>query len=94
MPDDLKTLFTQNPAPTPSADLAGRILAAAASQTPLDAANDRKPWLWTAAAGIAATVMAGLFVLGTQPSEAELWAEQAELAGFGDLYSWVEGETQ
>ena len=94
MPDDIKTLFAHSSTPAPSADLTDRILAAAATQAPLKAANDRKPWLWSAAAGIAATIMAGLFVLGSQPSEDELWAEQAELAGFGDLYSWVEGEAQ
>jgi copper(I)-binding protein len=80
--------------PAPRADLAATILTAAQSQTPVEAANDRKPFfsnkgVWSAAAGIAATLVAGFFVMNSQPDEAELWAAQADLAGFGDLYEWV-----
>ncbi|MEL6686913.1 MAG: hypothetical protein AAFP97_04760 [Pseudomonadota bacterium] len=89
---ELTSLFADSRVPAPSADLADRIVAAAKDQAPLTAANDRKPWIWTAAAGIAATLVAGVFVMTQQPSEAELWADQADQAGFGDLYEWVYSE--
>lgn len=96
MPEDMKQLFDSSVVPAPRADLSDRIMAAASAQTPLAAANDRKPWfqrptLWSAAAGIAATMVAGLFVLSSQPSEADLWASHAEDTGFSDLYAWVDG---
>lgn len=94
MSDDLKTLFENSAVPAARSDLSDCIMAHASTLKPLHAANDRKPWIWTAAAGIAATLMAGFFVMNMQSSESELWAKQAETAGFGDLYSWVDGETQ
>ena len=92
MDQELTSLFSESRVPAPSTDLAARIVAAAQDQEPLTAANDRKHWIWTAAAGIAATLVAGVFVMTQQPSEAELWADQADLAGFGDLYEWVYAE--
>lgn len=94
MPDDLKTLFEASTVPVPRAELSDRIFTAATQQAPLEAANDRvslfrRPAFLSAVTGIAATLVAGLFVLGTQPSEAELWAAQADASGFGDLYDWV-----
>lgn len=89
---EMRALFADSPVPAPSANLADRIEAAAQTQAPLSAANDRKPWLWSAAAGIAATLVAGAFILTQQPSESELWAAQADQAGFGDLYEWVHSE--
>lgn len=99
MPDDMTSLFKDSAVPTPRLDLADRIMSAAQDQAPLAAANDRKPWtlstrLWSGAAGIAATLMIGLFVLSNQPGEAELWATHADDAGFSDLYAWVDGEPQ
>lgn len=98
MPDDIQSLFEASAVPAPRADLSDRIMAAATAEQPA-AANDRQPWarkpaLWSAAAGIAATVVAGLLVLSSQPNDAELWAEQADAAGFADLYAWVDGDTQ
>lgn len=95
MPEDINALFETSAVPAPRADLSDRIMAAAHVQTPLEAANDHTPWtrnarVWSAAAGIAATMVAGFFVLSSQPSEAELWATHAEDAGFGDLYAWVD----
>lgn len=89
---EFRTLFAESEVPAPRVNLMDEILAAAQEQAPLQAANDRKPWIWTAAAGIAATLVAGAFVLTQQPSEAELWAAQADQAGFGDLYEWVYAE--
>lgn len=96
MPEDMKQLFETSAVPAPRADLSDRIMAAAHVQTPLLAANDRKPWfqrsgIWSAAAGVAATMVAGFFILSSQPSEAELWASHAEDTGFSDLYAWVDG---
>ncbi|MEM7678823.1 MAG: hypothetical protein AAF449_22805 [Myxococcota bacterium] len=97
MSDDLKTLFDTSTVPAPRAELIDRILTEARTQAPLEAANDRlplfrRPTVISAAAGIAATLVAGLFVFGNQPNEAELWAAQAEASGFGDLYEWVYSE--
>jgi len=92
MSEDMQNLFDSSTVPAPRGALTDRIMAAAATQTPLPAANDRKPWLWSAAAGVAATLVAGFFVLSSQPSEAELWAAQADAAGFGELYAWVDAE--
>lgn len=97
MPDDMTSLFKDSAVPAPRGDLADRIMTAVGEQEPLAAANDRKPWalstrLWSGAAGIAATLMVGLFVLNSQPGEAELWATHADDAGFGELYAWVDGE--
>lgn len=97
MPDDLKHLFDNSAVPAPRADLADRIMAAAQAQDPLTAANDRKPWFqrsgtWSAFAGIAATLVAGFFVMNSEPDEAELWAAQADEAGFAELYAWVDGD--
>ena len=89
---EMDALFAKSQTPAPRADLADRIVQAAQDQTPLQAANDRKPLVWTAAAGIAATLVAGVFVMTQQPSEAELWAAQADETGFGDLYEWVYSE--
>lgn len=89
---EMDALFGKSQTPVPRADLADRIVQAAQDQTPLQAANDRKPWVWTAAAGIAATLVAGVFVMTQQPSDAELWAAQADESGFGDLYEWVYSE--
>jgi len=99
MPDDMKHLFDNSAVPTPRADLADRIMAAAQVQDPLASANDRKPWFqssgaWSAFAGIAATLVAGFFVMNSQPDEAELWAAHADAAGFADLYAWVDGDTE
>jgi hypothetical protein len=94
MPDDLKTLFQNSDVPAPRADLTDRIVAAALEQPALNAANDRRPLLWTALAGIAATLVAGLLVFNSQPSDTELWAANADAAGFGDLYEWVEGDIE
>lgn len=93
MSEDFGKLFKDSAAPAPRADLTDRIMAAAKAQTPLPAANDRKPWVWTALAGIAATLVAGFFVFSSQPDDTELWASEAAAAGFGDLYSWVNDET-
>lgn len=95
MPEDMKQLFDTSVVPAPRADLSDRIIAAAQAQVPLIAANDRKPWfqnsgIWSAAAGIAATLVAGIFVISSQPNEAELWAEHADVTGFGELYAWVD----
>jgi hypothetical protein len=97
MPEDMKQLFGASAVPAPRADLSDRIMAAAQAQTLLNAANDRKPWfqnsvVWSAAAGIAATLVAGFFVISSQPNEAELWAAHADEAGFAELYAWVDGE--
>ncbi|MGJ8558783.1 MAG: hypothetical protein ACSHX3_00965 [Litorimonas sp.] len=97
MPEEMKQLFETSAVPAPRADLSDRIMAAAQAQVPLDAANDRKPWfrnsgILSAAAGIAATLVAGFFVLSSQPSEAELWAAEADAAGFGELYAWVDSD--
>ena len=89
---EMRSLFANSEVPAPASDLADRTVAAAKDQAPLSAANDRKPWIWTAAAGIAATLVAGAFILTQQPSESELWAAQADQAGFGDLYEWVHSE--
>ncbi len=88
-PDDLDALFAASRTPAPRAGLADRIAEASVSSPPLIAANDRKPLVWGALAGIAATLVAGVLVLVNQPSEAELWAAQADDAGFGELYDWV-----
>ena len=89
---EMRSLFARSDVPAPTSDLSDRIVAAAKDQAPLTAANDRKPWIWTAAAGIAATLVAGVFIVTQQPSESELWAAQADQAGFGDLYEWVHSE--
>ena len=89
---EMRSLFASSNVPAPASDLSDRIVAAAKDQAPLTAANDRKPWIWTAAAGIAATLVAGVFIVTQQPSESELWAAQADQAGFGDLYEWVHSE--
>jgi len=99
MPEDMKILFNESAVPAPRPDLADHILSAAADQAPLSAANDRKPWalsprLWSGVAGIAAMLVVGLFVIGNQPTEADLWAAQADDAGFGELYAWVDGQPQ
>lgn len=99
MPEDMKSLFDESAVPAPRPDLADRILSAAGDQSPLSAANDREPWalstrLWSGAAGIAAMLVVGLFVMGNQPTEADLWAAQADNAGFSELYAWVDGEPQ
>jgi hypothetical protein len=95
----MKSLFDESAVPAPRPDLADRILLDASDQAPLTAANDRKPWalstrMWSGAAGIAAMLVVGLFVIGNQPTEADLWAAQANDAGFGELYAWVDGEPQ
>lgn len=97
MPEDMKQLFDSSVVPAPRTDLSDRIMATAQDQAPLAAANDRKPWfqnsgVWGAAAGIAATLVAGFFVLSSQPNEAELWAAEAHAAGFGELYAWVDSD--
>ncbi|GHA96065.1 hypothetical protein GCM10009069_18760 [Algimonas arctica] len=97
MPDDLKQIFETSVVPAPRADLSERIIAATQAQAPLMAANDRKPWFQnsgflSAAAGIAATVVAGFFVISSQPNEAELWAAHADVTGFGELYAWVDAD--
>jgi hypothetical protein len=90
--DDLDALFAESSTPAPRADLTDRIMAAAQAQTPLHAANDRNPLIWGAMAGIAATLIAGVMFVTGQPDEAELWAAQADAAGFGELYEWTYGE--
>lgn len=97
MPDDMKHLFDNSVVPAPRADLSDRIMAATQNQAPLTAANDRKPWfqnagILSAVTGIAATLVAGFFVLSSQPNEAELWAAEADAAGFGELYAWVDSD--
>lgn len=96
MHDDLKDLFETSSVPAPRADLADSIVATALNQAPLDAANDRSLWqhkgLWGGFAAIAATLVAGAFLLTGQPSEAELWASDADESGFGELYAWVYAE--
>jgi len=93
MSENFETLFKDSAVPAPRTDLTDRIMAAAKAQMPRQAANDRKPWIWTALAGIAATLVAGFFVMSSQPDDTELWASEADAAGFGDLYSWVNSET-
>ncbi|MGB3457460.1 MAG: hypothetical protein WBG08_14500 [Litorimonas sp.] len=97
-PDDLDALFRGSDVPAPRADLSDRIAQAALALEAPNAANDphpvRRPVFWGALAGIAATLVAGALVLVNQPSEAELWAAQAETAGFGDLYEWVGADLQ
>ncbi|MEM7727823.1 MAG: hypothetical protein AAF311_00960 [Pseudomonadota bacterium] len=93
-PDDLDTLFADSRVPEMHSELTDRIVLASRDVLPPQAANDRKPVIWGAMAGIAATLVAGALVLTNQPSEAELWAAQAEDAGFGDLYEWVGADTQ
>lgn len=97
--DELSDLFQNSHVPTPRADLTDRIVAAARTEPPLQAANDRKPLIWSAVAGIAATIVGGLIFMTGQPTEgepwaaeSEQWASEAEAAGFGDLYAWVDGD--
>ncbi|GLQ21057.1 hypothetical protein ACFFUB_07155 [Algimonas porphyrae] len=96
MPDPIETAFARSSTPAPRADLADRIMSAARDQAPLDAANDHGFWhgktLWAGMTGIAATLVAGFFVMNSQPSDAELWASHADQSGFGDLYEWVYAE--
>lgn len=97
MPDNMKNLFDNSVVPAPRADLSDRIMAAMQDQTPLTAANDRKPWfrnagVLSAATGIAATLVAGFFMLTRQPNEADLWAAEANAAGFAELYAWVDSD--
>ena len=92
MSDDLKALFESSRVPTPSAGLPDRIVAAA----PARAANDnprralRAAGLGTVAAGLAFAFLA----LSPAPEPAEDWAHYAEASGFGELYAWVEGDTE
>lgn len=101
MPDTLETLFAQSDTPAPRGDLSERIMSAARdqalaqspAQSPILAANDRAPWhnkrVLAGMTAIAATLVAGFFVMTGQPSEAELWASHADDSGFGELYDWV-----
>ena len=93
MPDRIEDFFADSHTPTPRAELTDRILLAARNQTPLKAANDRAPWthkgFWAGLTAIAATMVAGLFMMTSQPTEADLWASQADQSGCGDLYEWV-----
>ena len=90
MSDDLKVLFEASHTPAPRADLAERIMANA----PPRATNDNHRWARFALpfAAIAATLMAGAFVLLPAQNEDAQWEQYAETAGFAELYAWVEGD--
>lgn len=90
---DLKSLFADNPAPAPRADLADRIMAAAQATPPVPvmvAANDNHWLKWVG--GMAAAAILGVFIWAQQPSEAENWQDYASTAGFSDLHAWVEAD--
>ncbi|WP_298916691.1 hypothetical protein [uncultured Algimonas sp.] len=92
--DNLEGLFAHSRVPAPSANLTARVVTAAMAEPRPQGANDRRLIVWSAVAGLAATLVAGILFFANQPNEAELWAAQADAAGFGDLYEWVGAGTQ
>lgn len=102
---DLDKILNSVKAPKPSELLKARILQAAKEQSRADsdishampvAANDNIWKRWGALAAIAlVAVVIGMTVLPStisEPTEAELWAENAKDIGYTDLYAWVQGD--